>query len=58
MPNLNTDQKTNSLSTIYRISYDPEANAMHIRLSDQVVFETDDVRSDVLVDYTQDGQIV
>jgi uncharacterized protein YuzE len=58
MPNLNLDSKTNSLSTIHRISYDPEANAMHIRLTDQSVFETDDVRPDVLVDYTQDGQIV
>lgn len=41
-----------------RTTHDPEADAVHIRLSDERPFEAAEVFPNVMLDLTEDGRVV
>lgn len=41
-----------------RTEYDPEANAIYVRFSDEEIDHTDEVRPGIIVDYDARGHIV
>lgn len=41
-----------------KIKYDQEVNILVVRLSDEVVFESDETRKGVIMDYDKDGNVV
>jgi uncharacterized protein YuzE len=41
-----------------RINYDPETDILKIVLSDKTVFESDEEKPGVILDYDQDGAII
>ena len=41
-----------------RFSYDPEADALSLRLTDARIDDTDEVQPGIIIDYAEDGQVV
>ena len=41
-----------------RTEYDPEANAIYVRFSDEQIDHTDEVRPGIIVDYDARGHVV
>ena len=41
-----------------RTEYDPEANAIYVRFSDEEIDHTDEVRPGIIVDYDARGHVV
>ena len=41
-----------------KVSYDPQTDTLTIRLRDQRIKESDEVRSGIIVDYGYDGGVV
>lgn len=41
-----------------KLKYDKDTDVLYISLSDEVVFESDENKSGVIIDYSTDGKIV
>ncbi len=41
-----------------KIKYDQEVDVLVVRLSDEAVFESDETRKGVIMDYDKDGNVV
>lgn len=40
-----------------KFTYDPDANAIHVRLNDNEISESEEIRPDLIVDYDNNGNI-
>ncbi len=41
-----------------KVTYDPRVDAMRIRFNDAVVFESDEDKPGIILDYDKDGNVV